>query len=65
MNLKISVVIPLYNKERTIVQTIESVINQTYSDFEIIVVNDGSQDKSADLIANINDPRIRLIHQKR
>lgn len=64
MNLKISVVIPLYNKERTIVQTIESVINQTFTDFEIVVVNDGSTDKSASLVAGLDDPRVRLINQE-
>lgn len=58
-----SVVIPLYNKEDTIVRSINSVLNQTVHDFEIIVVNDGSTDKGPDIVAAINDSRIRLIHQ--
>ena len=60
----ISVVIPLYNKEKYIKRAIESVLNQTFQKFEIIVVNDGSTDKSAEIVQNIKDPRIRLINQK-
>lgn len=59
-----SVVIPLYNKELSIANTIQSVLNQTFQDFEIVVVNDGSTDRSAEIVEQINDPRIRLIHQK-
>ena len=46
----ISIVIPLYNKERSIILTIESVVNQTYKDFELIVVNDGSTDNSLKVV---------------
>ena len=46
----ISVVIPLYNKERSIVSTIESVLSQTYKDWELIIVDDGSTDRSADVV---------------
>ena len=55
-----SVVIPLYNKENYIQDTIESALNQTFADFEIIVVNDGSTDESAKVVekychnANVN-----------
>lgn len=59
----ISVVIPLYNKQFSIKSTIESVLNQTYRDFEIIVVDDGSTDDSAKVVENISDNRIRLISQ--
>ena len=55
-----SVVIPLYNKENYIKETIESVINQTFKDFEIIVVNDGSTDKSYDIVNSIKATNIRL-----
>ena len=58
---KISVIIPLYNKEKTIKNTIESVLNQTFTDFEIIVVNDGSTDRSLEIVKRINDSRIRII----
>lgn len=60
----ISVVIPLYNKEKQIAYTLRSVFAQTYTDYEIIVVNDGSTDNSVAVVESLNDPRIRLIHQK-
>lgn len=59
----ISVVIPLYNKEQSIVTTLHTVLNQTYQDFEIIIVDDGSTDHSVEEVAKITDPRIHLIHQ--
>lgn len=46
----ISVVIPLYNKEQSIVRTLDSVLAQTYTDYECIIVNDGSTDRSAELV---------------
>src|SRR5574344_1434815 len=60
----ISVVIPLYNKERYIERAIRSVLNQSFQDFEIIVVNDGSTDQSVTIVKDINDSRIRIINQK-
>jgi len=59
-----SVVIPLYNKGPHIKRALDSVINQTVQDFEIIVVNDGSTDKGADVVKGFGDSRIRLINQK-
>ena len=58
-----SVVIPLYNKELSIRNTIQSVLDQTCQDFEIVVINDGSTDNSAAVVEAIEDDRIRLIHQ--
>lgn len=55
---------PLYNKEPHVKRALDSVINQTIQDFEIIVVNDGSTDKSADVVKSYSDARIRLINQK-
>ena len=60
----ISVVIPLYNKEKYIKATIDSVLNQNFLDFEIIVVNDGSTDDSFKIVENIEDSRIRLYTNK-
>lgn len=60
----ISVVIPLYNKEKQIARTLQTVLNQTYQNFEIVIVNDGSTDRSVDEVKKISDPRIRLINQK-
>ncbi|MFB2977307.1 glycosyltransferase [Microseira sp. BLCC-F43] len=56
----ISVVIPVYNGEKTIKQTIESVLNQTFTDFELIIINDGSQDGTLDIISKIQDERIKV-----
>ena len=51
---KISIVIPLYNKEEAIERTIQSVLCQEYRDFELIVVNDGSTDHSLDVVKVYN-----------
>jgi hypothetical protein len=59
----LSVVIPLYNKEKTVARALRSVLQQTYQDFEIVVVNDGSTDGSVAAVQGFNDRRIRLIHQ--
>lgn len=59
----ISVVIPAYNAEKTIRNTIESVLNQTFSDFELIVINDGSTDATLEKVQAIQDPRVRLLSQ--
>ncbi|WP_304323133.1 glycosyltransferase family 2 protein [Phocaeicola plebeius] len=62
----ISVVIPLYNKETSIKRTITSVLNQTYKDFELVVVNDGSTDNSLSIVTEMAmiDKRIKLINQE-
>lgn len=59
-----SVVIPLYNKELSIQNTIQSVLEQTYQEFEIIVIDDGSTDNSAERVREISDPRIKLVQQR-
>lgn len=60
----ITVIIPLYNKVKSIKSTIESVLYQTYSDFEIVVVDDGSTDDSANVVRGIQDRRVRLISKE-
>ena len=61
----ISIVIPLYNKEQSIARTIRSVLNQTYRDFELIIVNDGSTDNSLKEAERLSadDSRIVIISQ--
>jgi glycosyltransferase involved in cell wall biosynthesis len=59
-----SVLIPLYNKEKFIQNTLQSVLNQTFSDFEIIIVNDGSTDESEKIVSEFQDARIRYFVQK-
>lgn len=58
---KISVVIPLYNKEKSISRTVDSVLSQTFTNFELIIVNDGSTDKSLSVVSEITDSRIQVI----
>ncbi|MBT9315559.1 glycosyltransferase family 2 protein [Leptothoe spongobia] len=57
----ISVIIPAYNSEKTIQESIDSVLTQTFSDFELIIVNDGSTDKTLELVEGIKDPRLRIL----
>lgn len=59
----ISVVIPLYNKEKQVGRTLESVLAQTFQHFEVVIVDDGSTDGSAKVVKKFDDPRIRLIRQ--
>ena len=60
---KISVIMPVYNGEQTIQETIESVLAQTFSDFELIVINDGSTDATLEIVTFIQDPRVKVISQ--
>lgn len=60
----ISVCIPVWNREKFIGETIESVLNQTYKDFEIVIVDDGSTDNTVKIIEGYKDDRIRLIKKK-
>lgn len=62
--LYISIVVPLYNKEKSIIQTLKSVLLQTYDKFEIIVIDDGSTDNSVESVKAISDNRIRLIQKE-
>lgn len=59
----ITIVIPLYNKERQVLQTLQTVFAQSYTDYEVVVVDDGSTDSGAALVESLGDSRIRLIHQ--
>ena len=61
---KISVVIPLYNKRPHIKRALHSVLTQTFQDFEIIVVDDGSTDGGGKIVERISDSRVRLIRQE-
>ena len=59
----LSVIIPLYNKESYIKNTLRSVLEQNFTDFEIIIVNDGSKDNSLEIVSSFKDERIQVIHQ--
>ncbi len=60
----ISIIIPLYNKEKFIAQTLQSVLEQTYTNFEVVIVNDGSTDNSSNIVKSITDNRIKLLSIK-
>ena len=59
----ITIIIPLYNKEASIATALRGVLEQTYQDFEVVVVDDGSTDGGAAVVEQFDDPRIRLIRQ--
>ena len=60
MNSLVSVVIPVYNRETTIQRAIDSVLNQTYSNIEVLIIDDGSLDKTVELVHEYEDIRIKL-----
>ena len=59
-----SVVMPLYNKEQELPATLVSVLNQTFSDFELLVINDGSTDRSVQIVQGFDDNRIIIFYQE-
>ncbi|MEL1255297.1 glycosyltransferase family 2 protein [Flavobacterium sp. DGU38] len=59
-----SIIIPLYNKENFIENTLKSVLNQNFTDFEVIIVNDGSTDSSEEKVLQFNDSRVHYYRQK-
>ncbi len=61
---KITVLMPVYNGERYLREAIDSVLNQTFTDFELLIVNDSSTDGSLEIAKTYDDPRIRLIENE-
>ena len=61
----VSVIIPVYNVEQYILETIRSVLAQTYSNFEVLIIDDGSPDRSIELCQQqFDDPRLKIIRQE-
>lgn len=60
---QVSVVIPAYNAMQYLPETLESVLKQTFTDFEVLIVNDGSSDNVIDWVSQVKDPRVKLISQ--
>ena len=59
----VSIILPVFNGEKFIKKAIESVLNQSLNDFELIIINDGSTDSTLDIINSFEDNRIRIINQ--
>lgn len=59
-----SIILPVFNKEKYINNTVNSILNQTFKDFELIIIDDGSTDKSIEIIQSIIDRRIKVFTQK-
>ena len=64
VNPKVTVFMPVYNGEKYLNEAIDSILNQTFNDFELLIINDGSTDKSAEIIKSYNDPRIRFVENE-
>lgn len=62
MNIKVSVIMPVYNAEKYLSEAIDSILNQTFTDFEFLIINDGSTDSSLEIINRYSDQRIVLIN---
>ena len=65
MEPAITVLMPVFNGERFLGEAIESILNQTFADFELLIIDDGSTDKTIDIINSYNDDRIRLIKNEK
>jgi glycosyltransferase involved in cell wall biosynthesis len=63
-NPKVTVLMSVYNGERFLQQAIDSILNQTYQDFEFLIIDDGSNDRSREIIQSHKDQRIRLIYNE-
>jgi glycosyltransferase involved in cell wall biosynthesis len=61
MNIKISILMPFYNAEAYLSESLESILNQTFEDFELLAIDDGSTDNSVSIVKSFDDKRIRLI----
>ena len=60
----ISVVLPVYNAESFLRESIESILNQSFDNFEFIIINDGSTDSTSEILNSFSDKRIQLIERE-
>src|ERR1700749_991871 len=61
---RVTILVPVYNGASHLAETLNSLLAQTYKDFELLIIDDGSTDDSAAIIKSFSDPRIRLIQQE-
>ena len=64
-NPRITVLMSVYNGEKYLKEAIDSVLSQTFKDFEVLIINDGSIDKTSKILKTYKDPRIRIINNKK
>jgi len=62
---KISVIMTAYNEEKFLDESVQSILNQTFKDFEFIIINNGSEDNSLKIIKNYKDKRIKVINKNK
>lgn len=62
--INISVIVPLYNKESSIYSTLQSILNQDYSNYEVVIVDDGSTDSSTSIVQSVKSEKIRFFSKK-
>ena len=60
---KVSVIMSVYNGEKYLHEAVESILNQTFKDFEFIIINDGSTDRTGDMLESYADERMVIINQ--
>lgn len=63
MDPRFSIVIPTYNRSASVLDTLQSCFEQTFTDLEIVVVDDGSSDDTREVLATLDDPRLTVVHQ--
>jgi len=63
-SLKVSIVMPVYNREKYLPKAIESILTQTFEDFEFLIINDGSTDGTSEILSRYRDPRMRIIENR-
>jgi glycosyltransferase involved in cell wall biosynthesis len=61
---RVSVIMAVYNAEPWLTEAVESVLGQTFGDFELVVIDDGSRDATPEILARIRDPRLRVVRQR-
>lgn len=62
IGITVTVLMPVYNGEQYLREAIDSILGQTFSDFDLLIINDGSTDNSVKIVSSYKDPRIKLIH---